>query len=51
MKELSKNELMEIEGGYWFIATMVAGVVYDLISNPSQTVASAKDGFNYVYSL
>jgi hypothetical protein len=52
MKELEKNELMEVDGGMlWFIATMLAGVVYDMISNPSETAASAKAGFNYVYSL
>jgi len=50
LKELSKNELKEVDGG-WFIEVMVAGLIYDILSNPSSSAGFAKSGFNYVHNL
>lgn len=47
LKAMNPQELMETEGGiHWLLAAALGGLIYDIISCPSDCVNGFKDGYN-----
>jgi hypothetical protein len=49
MKELKKNELLKIEGGYWQAVLAAAGACIYVYNNWGDFVAGVKKGWNSTY--
>ncbi|MCR5070545.1 MAG: hypothetical protein K6A62_01270 [Bacteroidales bacterium] len=54
IEEISKKDAQKVNGGIfweWVFGVMVGGLIYDLISNPSQSIAKIDEGTQYGLSL
>jgi len=43
---LDNKEMKETDGGGFLLGVLVGGLIYDIISNPSDCIDGFKDGFN-----